>query len=200
LLREPIRQDGPMTPSGPFVVDPPRPDIDAVKGLLLLDVDGVLNILGDAKNPGFLPTVRGDNGRRLPIQIVDDEVLDVLESVVQLPGIWLGWLTTWGPTVANLEAITGGRLSGGFIVSVRPSGYYVPIDWKLNGALQLVEKHPGAAVAWADDDAIPMGALSGSGPASLTGSVLIAPDPEVGLALEQAQRIAAHLTGGEVSG
>jgi len=152
----------------------------------MLDVDGVLNILGGAADPAGLPTVPGSNGRPLPIQMISDEVLDVLEAVVQRPGIWLGWLTTWGATVAHLEKIMGGRLSGGFVVSERPSGYYAPIDWKLRGAMQLIEKHPKARVAWADDDAFAMGNFP-------AGGLVMAPRPELGLTLGQAQRIEAHL-------
>jgi len=179
-----------MTIPRPFVADPPRPGIDHVDGILMLDIDGVLNILGDAVDSSALPTVPGSKGRPLPIRMVADDVLDVLEAVVRRPGVWLGWLTTWGATVSHLEEIMGDRLSGGFVVSERPSGYYVPADWKLKGALQLIEKHPGARVAWADDDAFAMGSPSGL-PA---GSLVIAPRPELGLTLGQAQRIAAHLT------
>jgi len=170
-----------------FVADPPRPGIDQVDSILMLDVDGVLNILGDSADSASLPTVPGSNGRSLPIRMVADDVLDVLEAVVQRPGIWLGWLTTWGATVAHLEKIMGGRLSAGFVVSERPSGYYAPIDWKLRGAMQLIEKHPGARVAWADDDAFAMGNLP-------LGSLVIAPRPELGLTLGQVQRISDHLT------
>ena len=171
----------------PFLLGPPQPGIDQVEGILILDVDGVLNVLGDTADPASLPTVPGGGGRPLPIQMISIEVLDVLEAVVQRPGIWLGWLTTWGATVAHLDEIMGGRLSGGFVVRERPSGYYAPIDWKLTGALQLIEKHSRAKVAWADDDAFAMGNLP-------AGGLVIAPRPELGLTLGQAQRIAEHLT------
>jgi hypothetical protein len=174
----------------PFVHGPPRPGIDRVDGILILDVDGVLNILSDAVDIVALPTVPGSKGRPLPIQMVSHEVLDVLDAVVQLPGVWLGWLSTWGATVAHLDQILGGRLSGGFVVSERPSGYYAPPNWKFKGALQLIEKHPGAKIVWADDDGIPVGASS-SFPA---GSILMSPRPELGLTLGQAQRVAEHLT------
>jgi hypothetical protein len=180
----------------PFVLDPPRPGIDRVEGLLLLDIDGVLNILGDAADPETLPTVPGSSGRSLPIQMVGDDVLEALDALVQQPRIRLAWLTTWGATVAHLDEIMGGRLAGGFVVSERPSGYYVPADWKLRGALQLVEKHPGVRVAWADDDVFAMGPTSGL-PA---GSVVIAPRPDQGLTLGQAQRMAAHLAPTSTSG
>jgi hypothetical protein len=183
-------QNGTMISASRFVLDPPRAGVDQVNGLLLLDVDGVINVLGDAADPASLPTVPGSKGRPLQVQMVSDDVLDALDAAVQLPGIWLGWLTTWGATVAHLDQILGGRLSGGFVVSERPSGYYAPPNWKLKGALQLIEKHPGARVAWADDDGIPMG----TSPSFPAGSILISPRPELGLTLGQAQRIAEHLT------
>lgn len=198
LCRVPVaqatRNGKPLTDTGPFVRDPPRPGIDQVDGALLLDVDGVLNILGDAEDQSGLPSVTGSRGRPLPINMISGEILDVLEHTLRRPGVWLGWLTTWGSSVASLEKILGGRLSGGFVVAERPSGYYAPADWKYKGAFQFAEKHPRASVAWVDDDAIPITLQTRSLSSQLSGLVRITPQPDVGLTLSHARQIEKLLT------
>jgi hypothetical protein len=183
-----------MSLARPFVLDPPRAGIDRVDGILILDVDGVLNILGKEVDRASLPIVQGNSGRPLPIRMVDDKILDVLEEIVRRPGIWLGWLTTWGFGVVKLETLLGGRLSGGFIVSERPSGEYSQAKWKLEAASQLANKYPTAAIAWADDAAITPAMLL-TEPQLLANGVLVSPLPEKGLTIAPASRIATHLNG-----
>jgi hypothetical protein len=183
-----------MYPARPFVLDPPRPGIDQVHGILILDVDGVLNILGDAVDRSVLPTVRGSNTRPLPIRMIEDEVLDVLEDTVQRPDVRLGWLTTWGFSVAKLEPLLGGRLRGGFVVSERPSANFESAEWKLRAAQRLMETYPFAALAWADDEAVaPL--LAGARLHGFAQSLLLATDPQVGLTVDQARSVSAFMSG-----
>jgi hypothetical protein len=177
----------------PFVLDPPRPGIDRVDGILLLDVDGVLNILGDEIDRSTMPMVMGNNTRPLPIRMIDDEILDVIDEAVLRPSIKLGWLTTWGFGVAKLEPLLGGRLRGGFVVSERPSGRVSQTEWKQTSAYRLLEKHPLARLAWADDEAVAPLLISGSNLHGLAQSLLVAPDPQVGLTIDQARSVSAFV-------
>jgi hypothetical protein len=90
-----------VTAQRQFVSEPPRPSTDQVDAILLLDVDGVLNILGNTADRSTLPTVPGSGGRPLPIHVITGEILDVLELTVSQPGTWLGWLSTWGFSVSG---------------------------------------------------------------------------------------------------
>lgn len=177
----------------PFLVDAPRPGIDDVTGFMLLDVDGVLNILNDTVDRESLPTVPGSSGRPLPINLVGEEIIAVLDDALR-EGVWLGWLTTWGFRVDRLEGLLGGRLRGGFVVTERPAVFFSPADWKMNAVTRLKDAHPSAALCWCDDDAIPLGLQFGSVSQRYADAVLIAPTPEVGLTLDQARRMAAHLS------
>lgn len=176
----------------PFLVDAPRPGIDEVTGFMLLDVDGVLNILNDTVDRESLPTVPGSSGRSLPINLVGEEIIAVLDDALR-EGVWLGWLTTWGFRVDRLQHLLRGRLEGGFVVAERPAMFFAPADWKLNAVTRLMDAHPSAALCWSDDDAIPIGLQFSSLSQRYPEAVLIAPTPEVGLTLDQARRIASHL-------
>jgi hypothetical protein len=189
------RNDRGMSPTRPFVLDPPRPGVDRVDGILALDVDGVLNILADAVDRSTLPTVRGNNTRPLPIRMIDDKILDVLEEVVQCPGIRLGWLTTWGFAVAKLEPLLGGRLSGGFVVSERPSANFESAEWKLKAAQRLAQMYPSAALAWADDEAVTPLLQTGAKLHGFARSILVAPDPQVGLTIDEARSVSEFVIG-----
>lgn len=177
----------------PFLVDAPRPGVDEVTGFMLLDVDGVLNILDDTADRASLPTVPGNSARPLPINLVSEEIIVVLDSALRA-GVWLGWLTTWGFRVDRLEELLGGRLREGFVVAERPATFFAPADWKMRAVTSLMNAHPSAALCWSDDDAIPLGLQFSSLSQRYPEAVLIAPTPEVGLTLDQARRIAAHLS------
>ena len=75
------------------MVDAPRPGVDHVEGFLVLDFDGVLNSLDQEVDRSSLPTVAGSTGRPLPINMVDDEILDAHQSALH-PGVTVAWLTS----------------------------------------------------------------------------------------------------------
>ena len=89
----------------------------------------------------------------------------------------------------------GGRLRGGFVVAERPTGFYVPADWKYEAFLTLRAQWPNARTAWGDDDAVPM-AIRYNSSAGLSDALLVAPNPEVGLTLQDARQMAEHLSSG----
>ncbi|MCW4386536.1 hypothetical protein OH146_12205 [Salinibacterium sp. SYSU T00001] len=166
--------------------------MDDVAGLLLLDVDGVINRLDSSTNSSTLPTVLGSSGRPLPINLIEEAVLEIIDDVARRPDIRLGWLTTWGFRVARLETVLDGRLSGGFVVAERPYGPFVPSEWKLHAAVKLFSQFPEAEFAWADDDAIPVAMRYNSVTHRLPGALLLAPAAETGLTSNDAKRIVAH--------
>ena len=104
----------------PFVLDPPRANVERIDGLILPDVDGVLNALNDTVDRNSLPTVSGDSGRSLPINLVANDVLDALHSCLSRT-VRIGWLTTWGFRVSRLEEMLGGttsqRFAGDLLIS-----------------------------------------------------------------------------------
>ena len=176
------------------MVDAPRPRVDHVEGFLVLDFDGVLNSLNQEVDRSSLPTVAGSTGRPLPINMVDDEILDALQSALR-PGVRVAWLTSWGSLISRVEELLGGRLRGGFVVAERPTGFYVPADWKYEAFLTLRAQWPNARTAWSDDDAVPM-AIRYNSSAGLSDALLVAPNPEVGLTLQDARQMAEHLSSG----
>ncbi|MHA6667479.1 HAD domain-containing protein [Homoserinimonas sp. A447] len=181
-----------MSLTKPFLVDPPRPGVDHVEGLVVCDFDGVLNSLSPDRNFDTLPTVLGSSGRDLPINLISSEILDTLQSALR-PGIKLAWLTSWGFRISRLEELFAGRFSGGFVVSERPAGMYVSADWKLHAFEKLVAQWPDAKTAWIEDDQIPMAVRYSSLSQSHPEALLIAPDPEIGLSQRDAERVVLHL-------
>ena len=176
----------------PFVLDPPRPGVDQVDGILLLDVDGVLNRLGGTADRGHLPTVKVDGNRRIPMDMIDDQVVDELDRCLGQTAR-VGWLTTWGFRVARLESLLGGRLAGGFVVSERPSGVTVSDQWKYDAASRLRAAWPDARFAWAEDESIPPPLRRGTGSSLWADDLLVVPRSETGLTLDDARRTTAHL-------
>ena len=168
-------------PERPFLIDPPGPDAH-VRGLVCLDFDGVLNKLGPGSRDK-LPHVVKD-GYSLGIDL-DVDIVARLDTVIQHPGIWLAWTTTWGSQISLIRPLFNGHLEGGFVAADRPQGFYVDIGWKEQAVLRLAEQFPDAKLAWLDDTAVPETFRSGSATQKLPDALLIAPVSAKGLQMNK---------------
>ena len=177
------KNDEPM--ERPFLSEAPEPGAD-VRGIICLDFDGVLNKLGQGSRDR-LPQVISD-GRSWGIDL-DPNILTRLDAVVQRPGIWLAWTTTWGAQVALVRPLFNGCLEGGFVAVERPPGIYVDIGWKETAVLALAQQFPNAKLAWIDDTAVPEAFISGTATRELSQALLIAPDSFEGLQLKDIAEI-----------
>jgi hypothetical protein len=168
------------TSERPFLIDPPGPDA-VVRGMVCLDFDGVLNKIGPGPRDR-LPHVLKD-GYSLGIHL-DADIVARLDTVIQHPGIWLAWTTTWGSQISLIRPLFHGHLKGGFAAE-RPPNFYVDIGWKEQAVLRLAEQFPDAKLAWIDDTAVPESFSSGSATRRLPDALLIAPDSARGLQLKE---------------
>ena len=169
------------TPERPFLVDPPGPDT-VVRGLVCLDFDGVLNKLGPGSRDK-LPHVVKD-GYSLGIDL-DTDIVTRLDTVIQHPGIWLAWTTTWGSHISLIQPLFNGHLEGGFVAAERPQGFYVDIGWKEQAVLRFAEQFPDAKLAWIDDTAVPESFRYGSATRRLPDALIIAPASAKGLKMDE---------------
>lgn len=167
--------------SRPFFIDPPGPDA-IVRGIVCLDFDGVLNKLGPCRRDR-LPQVVKD-GRSWGIDLVPD-MLTRLDAVIQRPGIWLAWVTTWGSQIALIRPLFDGHLEGGFVPAGRPRDPYVDTGWKEHAVVRLAEQFADAKLAWIDDTAVSDSFRSGSATRNLPEALLIAPNPSTGLQVHE---------------
>jgi hypothetical protein len=177
-----------VTPDTPFLVDPPGPDAD-VRGLVCLDFDGVLNKLGPGRRDRLPQVV--ENGHSLGIDL-DADIVARLDTVIQRPGIWLAWTTTWGSQISLARHLFDGHLEGGFVTAERPPGFYVDIGWKEQAVLRLAEQFPDAKLAWIDDTAVPESFRYGTATRRLPLALLIAPDAATGLQIKQITAIGEY--------
>ena len=168
-------------PEEPFLIDPPGPDAD-IRGLVCLDFDGVLNKLSEGRRDR-LPQVVA-NGHPWGIDLNAD-IIARLDTVIQRPGIWLAWVTTWSSQISAVRPLFNGHLEGGFVAAERPQGFYVDIGWKEQAVLRLAERFPGAKLAWIDDTAVPESFSSGSATRRLPDALLIAPNSFRGLQMKE---------------
>ena len=169
------------TPEKPFLVDPPGLDA-VVHGLVCLDFDGVLNKIGSDRRDRLPHVV--ESGRSWGIDL-DAAIVARLDAVIQRPGIWLAWVTTWSSQISAVRPLFNGHLEGGFVAAERPQGFYVDIGWKEQAVLRLAERFPGAKLAWIDDTAVPESFSSGSATRRLPDALLIAPNSFRGLQMKE---------------
>jgi len=168
-----------------FLVEAPESGVD-VRGIICLDFDGVLNKHGHGHGRRLPQVVAG--GRSWGIDL-DPDILPRLDAVVQQPGIWLAWTTTWGTQMALLRPLFNGCLEGGFVAVERPPDIYVDIGWKETAVLRLAQQFPHAKLARIDDTAVPNAFSSGTATRELSKALLIAPDPLDGLHLQDVTEI-----------
>ena len=177
--------------------------------LLVLDVDGVLNMIdvdqwernrrtGQSFQKAMPPVtegferhhVRTAHGDKYWVD-VNPLVIDALDTLINsvTNNIELCWLTTWGPNVrAFIEQALDGKLAGGFVLAKRPSQYRgaVPSGWKI-AALRAQIATTGQPWIWADDEEIAMARTSpgfDDDPIFAVPHLLFEPVPTVGLTLD----------------
>ncbi len=167
-----------VTPETPFLSGHPEADAD-VRGLICLDFDGALNRLGSGLRDR-LPQILKD-GRSWGIDL-DTSILARMDALVQRPGIFLAWVTTWSSEISLVRPLFNGYLQGGFVVAERPAHLYTDMSgWKVDAVARLAEKFPLAELAWIDDTAVPEAFSSGNATRKLPNALLIAPSSAVGL-------------------
>ena len=169
------------TSERPFLVDPSGSGAD-VRGLVCLDFDGVLNKIGPGRRDRLPHVV--ENGRSWGIDL-GTAIVARLDAVIQRPGIWLAWTTTWGSQISLVRPLFNGHLEGGFVAAERPQGFYVDIGWKEQAVLRLAEQFPDAKLAWIDDTAVPESFRFGNATLRLHNALLIAPDSAKGLQMDE---------------
>jgi HAD domain in Swiss Army Knife RNA repair proteins len=174
----------------------PRPGSEAPPATLLcIDIDGVINALPRVARPGqvFVEVFWID---------VDRPVIRELDRLVnQSPGLntELAWLTTWGSSVEYLQRAFRGRLGGGYVVAERPQGRYTSMGWKVTALTNYLAERGNPAYVWAEDEVIPLAIANHAGFAeglvSAGGDrrLLVQPDPEVGLTLDDVELIRAFV-------
>ncbi|TFD56975.1 hypothetical protein E3T43_08605 [Cryobacterium sp. Hh7] len=187
--------------------------------LLALDVDGVLNTIdidqwernrrsGQTLQKAMPPVadgftrrhVRTAHGDKYWVDI-DPKVIDALDAFITSNNIELGWLTTWGPNVrAFIEQALNGMLSGGFVLTKKPSRSRgaVPAEWK-RAALRARLESTGQPWIWVDDEEIAIGRTSlnfSDDPIFAVPHLMFEPAPTVGLTVDDVaamERFAASL-------
>jgi hypothetical protein len=140
--------------------------------LVLLDVDGVLNVLSDSAD-GWPVLAAGwavAEGRRYPINWAPD-VIDALRRWLD-EGVEVQWLTTWGhdandslrhllglpelPVAGTYRQEPWGapEAAGDSHASVAPAAPD-PLTgqwWKYDVVQRLLREHPGRTLIWVDDE------------------------------------------------
>jgi hypothetical protein len=116
---------------------------------------------------------------------LDADIVARLDTVIQRPGIWLAWTTTWSSHISLARHLFDGHLEGGFVVAERPPGFYVDIGWKEQAVLRLAEQFPDAKLAWIDDTAVHESLMYGSATRRLPDALLIAPVAANGLQMDE---------------
>lgn len=165
--------------------------------LLCLDVDGVVASLADPSPGDHRRVVQVENAVGTFTVRYDPRVVDGLNALTREGVVQLHWVTTWGRAARDALAPALG-IDPGSQVSPDPSdpGHarhpYDPARpwWKLSMVLQALRDNPNRPVAWCEDDLddLTRARFPGlhSGP-----SLLITPDPGVGLSLDELARVAA---------
>lgn len=175
----------------------------AMRALLLLDVDGVLNAVGGR---GLRQGRAVAGGRSWPIRWSPEVVSGVLGWLEQAD---VHWLTTWGHDAnGGLRELLGlphlpvagtsgaGTADGpaGTHASVTPAAPDALIGrwWKFDVVRDLVGQAPARPLVWVDDDLAGQRGVH----AWMRGhsrSLLVAPDPRTGLTGVQVRQVALYL-------
>jgi len=164
---------------------------------LFIDVDGVLNAVGEAPLDDHRLVVQVENGLSVfPIRY-DPRVVDRLNALTRDGLVQLIWLTTWARAARDSLAPAIGLDPGGRVLADPgdPELARHPYDphrpwWKLALLLEAIEDDPDQPVAWCDDD-LDEGTKGRFADLHPGPSLLITPDPGVGLTLEDLDRIEA---------
>ncbi|QNE48679.1 hypothetical protein F1C58_16610 (plasmid) [Glaciihabitans sp. INWT7] len=171
----------------------------APRARLFLDVDGVLSapalMWGDTRRL----TVTVKLGGGLAVQYLvwhSPSMLAAIDSLREEFDVELVWLTTWledgaiGNLVGRVGALSGGR----WLNIRRRSGRAgeLPLEWKRDQILEDLTVTPGPFI-WVDDDQVPMFGAAVAASVDVP-SLMIAPNPELGLTRAQVDSIRAFLT------
>ena len=167
---------------------------------LFIDVDGVLNAVGEAPLDDHRLVVQVENGLSVfPIRY-DPRVVDRLNALTRDGLVQLIWLTTWARAARDSLAPAIGLDPGGRVLADPgdPELARHPYDphrpwWKLALLLEAIEDDPDRPVVWVDDD------LDDATKARFVNlhpgrSLLLTPDPGVALTLEDLDRLEAFCT------
>ena len=165
--------------------------------LLAIDVDGVLNGLDGPQPDDHRVAVQVENDHGVFTVRFDPRVIDRVNALTQAGLVDLTWVTTWGRAARDTLAPAIG-LDAGSAVLEDPNDTRLarhPYDparpwWKLDLVLGSLRDDPDRPVAWAEDDLDD--ATRRRFPDLHPGpSLLIAPDPGIGLTLQDVDRVEA---------
>ena len=165
-----------------------------------IDVDGVLNAVGEAPLGDHRLVVQVENPEGVFAIRYDPRVVDRLNAVTRAGLVQLIWLTTWSRAARDSLAPAIGLDPGGRVLAApgdpglarHPYDFHRPW-WKLALLLGVIEDDPDRPIVWVDDD------LDDATKARFPGlhpgrSLLLTPDPGVGLTLEDLDRVEAFCT------
>lgn len=164
--------------------------------LLCLDVDGVVASLADPSPGDNRRVVQVENTLGVFTVRFDSRLVDALNALTREGLVELRWVTSWGMAARDALAPAIG-LDPGSQVSPDPNDPGLarhPYDpartwWKTSVVLSAL-RDSGRPVAWADDD-LPAAEKARLATLHPGPSLLITPDPGVGLTLEEMDRVAA---------
>ena len=164
---------------------------------LFLDVDGVLNAIGEPPPDDPRLVVQVENAQGVFTIRYDPRVVDRLNAMARTGLVQLTWLTTWSWAARDALAPAIGLDPGSQVLADTgdPDLARHPYDltrpwWKLAVLLRVVEDDADQPVAWCDDD-LDEGTKGRFADLHPGPSLLITPDPGVGLTLEDLDRIEA---------
>ena len=166
---------------------------------LFMDVDGVLNALGDPPPDDHRSVVQVESGLGVfPIRY-DPRIVDRLNALTRDGRVQLIWLSTWSASARERLAPAIGLEGGSRVLADAndPSLARSPYDahrpwWKLQLLLDAIEGDPTRPVVWLEDGLDD--ATKARFPELHPGpSLLITPDSGIGLTVEDVDRIAVFV-------
>ena len=167
---------------------------------LFLDVDGVLNAESPASEDVKTATVNENHGAAYVSTYLitfSPTVVAGIEALRAEFGLELFWLSTWLSGEGMLDQLTAvlGGLRGGRRLAMprRKLGGYLPQTWKRELLLADIAREP-APFIWVDDVEVPLhGEFVHA--AFETPSLVIAPNPAIGLTAEHLSAMRSFLEG-----
>lgn len=165
-----------------------------------IDVDGVLNAVGEVPQGDRRLVVQVENSEGLFAIRYDPRVVDRLNALTRDGLVQLIWLTTWARAARDSLAPAIGLDPGGRVLAdlAAPDLARHPYDphrpwWKLALLLGVIEDDPDRPVVWVDDD-LDVATKERFPDLHPGRSLLVTPDPGVGLTLEDLDRVEAFCT------
>ncbi len=173
--------------------------------LLVLDFDGVVNMLGTSGDvrrrddlPGYVTRASVESGGvDYPIRYSRDLVDRLNAAVVATGATWL-WLSTWrDAAITDINPVIGARATDWLRwesdgIDSGPSGVDARSRAKYDAVRQHLRLNPRPCV-WVDDEATALWRSEDFPRLPEDETLIVAPDPRVGMSLSELERVEGFL-------